>query len=157
MNIGGNWVAGNSATTLINQSVGTSTDGAHQHNIQTGGASASHLHGIGADGSHAHNVSGVGDHTHGIYADGAHAHNVALGGSSTPFGLLNPVLVVTKIIYAGNQAATAATGETAVGLLDQMEASDDLAAIRQELAELRAILAPPRPGRLMQSPSRGPH
>jgi microcystin-dependent protein len=150
--------AGGGPGSSVTAGTGPSTfgAGAHQHDIQTYGASAAHLHGISADGYHAHNVT-ITAHAHGITADGSHAHNISLGGSSTPFSVLPPVIVVTKIIYAGKQAATTVMADSAVSLLADMEASDDLAAIRQELAELRAILAPPRSQRVLHSPSRGPH
>jgi microcystin-dependent protein len=136
----------------------TSVNGRHSHNITVGGASTGHLHQITGDGSHLHNITSIGDHAHAIWADGTHSHNVWLGGSGQGFQVQNPVLVVTKIIYAGQQAAVVISGEAApLALLEQMEETDDLAAIRQELAELRAILAPPRTSRLLQSPSRGPH
>jgi hypothetical protein len=43
------------------------------------------------------------------------------------------------------------------GLATDLAITDELAALRTELAELRAILAPPRSLRVMSSPSRGPH
>ena len=57
------------------------------------------------DGSHSHNIGYSGNLQLGIYADGNHAHNVYLNGGGSPFAVLNPVIVVTKIIYAGTQAA----------------------------------------------------
>jgi len=83
--------------------------GYHTHNIQTYGASANHWHMVYADGNHAHNVYAVGDHTHGIAMDaqGSHGHSAWSGGSSTPFDIVQPVMVVSKIIYAGQQAAPA--------------------------------------------------
>ena len=129
----------------------SSVNGAHQHNITTDFAGF-HGHGISADGSHAHNISNVGDHAHGIYADGYHAHNVYLGGSSTPLLTQSPVLVVTKIIYAGKQAApfsaTASASTAAAG--------DEVAALREEVAALRALFETPRE-RLLRAPSRGAH
>jgi microcystin-dependent protein len=131
----------------------TSTDGAHQHNFTTGIESTAHAHAIAADGSHAHNVSVVGDHTHTINPDGSHVHTVNLGGGGTLFGLMQPVICVTKIIYAGQQAVTHAVGEAA----PTIEGRDELAVIREELAQLRAILAPARSPRLLSAPARGMH
>lgn len=153
----GNWVQGASGTQL--QFVGAQTDnqGAHAHNMQTGGASTAHSHVIYADGSHAHNLSYPGDHQHGIYADGVHTHNVYLNGGGQGLEVLNPVLVITKIIYAGQQAATflAAAAFDAAPTIDA-DPADELALIREELAALRAILAPPV-RRVPHSPLRGPH
>ena len=59
------------------------------------------------DGAHIHNVSYVDNHAHGIINDGAHTHTVSLGGSAQPFPLVQPVIVMTKIIYAGTQATMA--------------------------------------------------
>lgn len=81
---------------------------AHTHAIQTYGASANHWHQVYADGNHAHNVYAVGDHAHAIYADGSHGHISWSGGSGTRLEVVQPVMVVSKIIYAGAQAAPAA-------------------------------------------------
>ena len=136
--------------------VTTSTDGAHQHSFNTGGVSANHYHAISADGNHTHNVYAVGDHVHGIYGDGNHQHNVALGGGGQWFEVLNPIIVITKIIYAGQQAATMVAA-AADGVPTTLEGRDELAAIREELAQLRAILAPPAPQRRLSAPLRGPN
>jgi microcystin-dependent protein len=90
----------------------TDVAGGHGHNVGVGGASAAHLHGIYADGNHAHNVYAVGDHVHAlsIYGDGSHQHNIALGGSGQWFDLRTPYYVITKIIYAGAQAAPVVAG-----------------------------------------------
>ena len=137
--------------------INTSVNGAHTHALAINVA-GSHSHSISLDGGHQHTAQAVGDHTHAIYGDGSHAHNVWLGGGGVAMSVLNPVLVVTKIIYAGQQAAAVASADTAMSVLADLAATDDLAAIRQELAELRALLAPPaRSPRLLSSPSRGPH
>ncbi len=86
----------------------TDVQGAHTHAVGTYGASANHWHQVYADGNHAHNVYAVGDHAHAIYADGSHGHYAWSGGSNTPFDMVQPVMVVSKIIYAGAQAAPAA-------------------------------------------------
>lgn len=138
----------------------TSNGGAanHQHNVQTYGASTIHVHFIAADGNHAHNVT-VPGHTHGIYYDGDHQHTTYLNGGGSWLGLLNPVLVVTKIIYAGQDAATAAlaavAAPSAMSLAADASVEDELAAMREEIASLRAILAPVAAQRLLSSPLRG--
>src|SRR4029077_10383337 len=133
----------------------TDAAGNHSHNVQTYN-SGTHAHVINYDGNHAHNVSYVGDHTHGIYGDGNHAHNVSLGGGGSLFEVLGPILVVTKIIYAGQQASTmvAVASDAAVVTI---EGRDELAALRQEIADLRAILLPPPRPRALSAPMRGPH
>jgi microcystin-dependent protein len=155
--VGGFFTTGSAALGTGPFSVGgntvTSTDGAHQHNFTTGTESASHAHQITLDGSHAHNVSVVGDHTHTINPDGSHTHIINLGGGGTLYSLMQPVLVITKIIYAGQQAVTHAVGEVA----PTIEGRDELAVIREELAQLRAILAPARSPRLLSAPARGMH
>jgi microcystin-dependent protein len=138
-------------------SITTSTTGAHFHNVTTSTESGVHQHAILADGAHTHVVT-VTAHAHGITTDGSHAHTIALGGSGTLFPILQPVIVVTKIVFAGTQAATTVMGAMVPeGLATDMAITDELAALRTELAELRAILAPPRSLRVMSSPSRGPH
>jgi microcystin-dependent protein len=133
----------------------TADDGFHAHNIQTGGASATHVHQIYGDGNHAHNVYAVGDHVHGIYGDGSHSHNVYLNGSGGLFEVLGPALVVTKIIYAGAEAAivTAADIATAPTSSDTHQEIENL---REELAALRSLFETPR-ARMLSAPSRGPH
>jgi microcystin-dependent protein len=79
----------------VDVSLQTDIQGAHGHNLSTAGL-------------HAHTAGYSGNLQLGIYADGAHQHGVSLGGSNSPFWVLNPVLVCTKIIYAGSQAATTA-------------------------------------------------
>ena len=135
------------------QNLVTDVQGLHQHNVTTGGASTPHVHQIFADGGHQHNVT-ITAHTHGITADGGHQHNVNLGGGGNPFEVMSPILVVTKIIYCGSQASTRASLDTASP--SSLEGGDELAAIREELAALRAILAPPG-RRVMSSPMRGTH
>jgi len=83
--------------------------GGHTHAVGTYEA-PSHAHYIYWGGQHAHNVWGAGAHNHGIYLDGNHAHNVALGGSSAWFDIRQPAYVITKIIYAGAQAAPVIAG-----------------------------------------------
>src|SRR5580765_705695 len=131
----------------------TDTQGNHQHNIQTYGASTSHTHGIYADGNHAHTTTWVGDHAHGINGDGSHAHNVSLNGGGQPFEVMAPVIVLTKIIYAGQQAVTRA----ATAALEATVESDELAQIREELEQLRSLIYARRPHRVMSAPSRGMH
>lgn len=101
----------------------TDWQGAHAHNVSVAGAGNLGL-AIPADGSHGHNITTVGDHGHAIYVDngGAHTHNISGGGSSALFEVLSPVLVTTKIIYAGNQAA-AALAATAIAPQQQRRLS----------------------------------
>jgi microcystin-dependent protein len=149
VSVGGGFSTGNNFT--------TSTNGYHTHTFTSGGASANHLHAISTEPAHAHNVT-VTAHVHGITADGSHAHTIALGGSGTAFSVLQPIIVVTKIIFAGTQAATVVTGAMMPdALATDMAITDELATLRTELAELRAILMPPRSLRVMSSPVRGPH
>jgi len=70
----------------------TSTDGLHQHNVQTYGG---------------------GTHTHAIQTydgQGAHTHGVWLGGGGQPITMVSPYLAATKIIFAGPPGFTAAVG-----------------------------------------------
>lgn len=85
---------------------GTDAQGFHAHNVNVFGAGNLGL-GIQWDGNHAHNVYGVGDHSHAAAMDtqGSHQHSVALGGSGAWFDNMSPVIVATKIIYAGPQAS----------------------------------------------------
>ena len=151
------FVAGGSGTQLTsNQNLQTDVQGNHAHNVQTYNA-GTHTHYLYWDGNHGHNVSYVGDHQHGIYYDGSHAHNVYLNGSGVALEVLSPVLVVTKIIYAGQQATTMVALDAAAVTIEGNAERDELAVIRQELAELRALFAPPGQRRLLSAPSRGPH
>ena len=133
----------------------TDPAGAHQHNFQTSTESNEHAHAISADGNHAHNTNVVGDHNHGIFYDGNHAHNVNLNGGGTSLKTLSPVAVVTKIIYAGQEAAivTAADIATAPTSPDTHQEIENL---REEIAALRALFDTPR-ARMLSAPSRGPH
>lgn len=133
----------------------TDFQGSHQHNVTTGGASTAHSHVIYADGNHAHNVYAVGDHYHAIWQDGWHTHQVPLGGGGQALEVLNPILVVTKIIYAGKQAATSLAALDAASVA-ATGTEHELDAIREELAALRALFETPRQ-RLLSAPSRGPH
>jgi microcystin-dependent protein len=150
------YIAGSSGTQITsNQSLQTDTQGNHAHNVQTYGAGVIGL-GIPYDGNHTHNLSYVGDHQHGIYYDGAHAHNVYLNGSGQQMGVLSPILVVTKIIYAGLQATTFVAA-AAVTTIEGHAEQDELAAIRDELAALRALFAPALRQRVLSAPLRGTH
>jgi microcystin-dependent protein len=86
----------------------TSINGAHTHAIITD-TRGSHAHQLYWDGNHSHTVSAVGDHVHAISFGGDHTHTVASGGSGTRLEVVQPVMVVSKIIYAGSQAAVSAT------------------------------------------------
>lgn len=84
----------------------TSINGTHGHNITVNGTGNLDVS-IPGNGAHGHNTSADGWHTHGvtISAVGAHTHTISLG-SGTVFDIMSPVVVVTKIIYAGQQAST---------------------------------------------------
>jgi microcystin-dependent protein len=93
----------------------TSTFPAHTHAIATYGTGNLPLT-IFGDGSHGHNISTAGNHAHNltIYGDGSHQHTISLG-SGTWFDIMAPVVVVTKIIYAGSQASSRAITGAAAG------------------------------------------
>jgi microcystin-dependent protein len=132
----------------------TSTNGAHQHNVTTAAIGSLSLAIVG-DGSHGHTISTVADHNHVIGTDGAHTHNVNLGGGGTSLKTLSPIAVVTKIIYAGQEAAIV----TATDIAPAATSTDTHAEIenlREEIAALRALFETPR-ARMLSAPSRGPH
>jgi microcystin-dependent protein len=116
-----------------------------------------HVHGIAYDGSHAHTTTYTSIQL-GISADGVHQHNVPLGGGAQPFRVLNPILSVTKIIYAGSQAAAVTSVSAAVMTIEHepLERSE-LEELREEIAQLKALLMPPPQRRALSSPVRGPH
>lgn len=126
--------------------------GNHNHNFVTS-TIGNHSHVIFSDGDHWHTTTNDGVHNHGIYGDGAHQHSISLGGYGNNLKVLSPILVVTKIIYAGHQAVvhlSITTNPPAV------TAADELAMLREEVAALRALFETPRQ-RLLRAPSRGPH
>lgn len=133
----------------------TGAAGAHSHTVSSGSflpgpqMLQSGPYSFGADAT----TSTAPDHTHSITADGGHTHIVALNGGGQAFSNLTPYIVMTKIIYAGAQASTTMALAAPVTTTDS---SDELAAIREELAALRAILAPAR-RRVVSSPLRGVH
>ena len=108
-------------------------------------------------GAHTHTMQPAGFHTHSItvYATGDHAHSVSLGGGGQPLTVLNPFLVITKIIYAGSEAAivTAADVPTAPESTDLHREIENL---REEITALRALFETPR-ARMLSAPNRGPH
>lgn len=135
----------------------TDVQGAHYHSFTTNLENQNHYHSIVVDGAHSHNAGYSGNLSLPIGQDGNHQHTIYLGGSSAWFPVLGPVLVVTKIIYAGQQAAV---GMVVLGTAPTIEGRDELAAMRDELealrAEMRAVFAPVRQRRLA-APMRGPH
>jgi microcystin-dependent protein len=143
-------------TTSVNgahgHNVGMNTAGQHQHAIQTYNA-----------GSHGHNISYSGNLTLGINGDGNHSHTLALGGSGTPMSVLSPILVVTKVIFAGSQAFAAAATASAAPTIDASDwlDLDVVEELRQEIRDLRNEIARLRPypgvGHVMRAPSRGHH
>jgi hypothetical protein len=56
--------------------------------------------------THSHVLDYSGNLALGINLDGSHNHVVPLGGSGTYLPVTNPLLAVTKIIYAGQEAST---------------------------------------------------
>jgi microcystin-dependent protein len=140
-------------------SVQTDTQGLHQHNISTGTESALHTHSISVDGLHAHTTTYSGNLYSTIAVDGYHYHNVALGGGGQWLWMQNPIVVVTKIIYAGSQASTATATATAATSATS-PAATELDELRGEIAELRALLLAPHAvprRRTLSSPLRGVH
>ena len=138
----------------------TSTVGAATVSNTTGASISDpgHVHGIVADGNHGHNITYSGNLQLGINADGSHQHTIYLGGSSAWFETLPPIVVVTKIIYAGTQAATMVAAADVSAPTRLADDENELALIREELAALRALFAPAgRHPRLMSAPIRGPH
>ena len=137
----GNNVGGSPAVTISgNQIAQTDAQGAHTHALGINAAGA-HTHQTDLQGIHQHSVT-ISAHTHAIIADGNHAHNVNLGGGGNPFEVMSPILVVTKIIYAGSQASTRAALDAASVAPSATDSTDEMAAIREELAALRALFAP---------------
>ena len=90
----------------------TDTQGNHYHNLSIA-TDGWHNHAISYDGSHAHNLSYSGNISVGIATDNGHTHTVRLGGAATPLTIVAPYVVLTKIIYAGTQAAMLASADAA--------------------------------------------
>jgi microcystin-dependent protein len=118
-------------THLPSYNLTVSTTGAHTHGGLTGGAGA-HSHSVAVPnaspvaavtpgdlggiwstnaGMTTVATSGQDQHVHTVASDGNHTHTVALGGGGTALPVLSPVIVFTKIIYAGAQAVTRALGK----------------------------------------------
>ena len=133
----------------------TSADGVHQHSFTTDGMSVSHTHVINADGSHTHGASIAPDHRHLIDTDGYHQHNVSLGGGGLSLKTLSPIAVVTKIIYAGQEAAIVTAADIAPAPASN-DTHTEIEALREEIAALRSLFEMPR-ARMLSAPSRGPH
>jgi hypothetical protein len=112
-------VQGASGTQAQNVNTRTDVTGLHYHNISTT-TNGAHQHSIDTQGSHQHNITYSGNLQLGIYADGAHAHNFSLGGSGTPLIMINPLLVTTKIIFAGRQAASFAARTQIEGTVSRL-------------------------------------
>jgi microcystin-dependent protein len=132
--------------------IGMNNAGNHQHNIQTYGG-----------GSHGHNITYSGNLQLGIYQDGSHTHTLSLGGSATPLSVIGPILVVTKIIFAGSQAFASVSTASAVPTIDADEwlDIDVVEQLRMEIRDLRNEVARLRPhlgvGHVMRAPMRGTH
>lgn len=99
------------STVFGNTNYTTDVQGAHSHNVATYGSGILGV-AIVSDGAHGHNISGVGDHTHALSlaADGGHSHTVTFTGGGEWYDIMSPVMVTTKIIYAGSQAVALALG-----------------------------------------------
>jgi hypothetical protein len=130
--------------------------GNFDHNGWYTGPAGAHSHTISVDGSHGHNISYSGNFQLGIYPDGNHQHNVSLGGYGGSLNVLSPVIVITKIIFAGLQAATMLAAEAAPMTIEH-EPLTGLDELREEIAQLKALLMPPLQRRALSSPVRGPH
>lgn len=119
-----------------------------------------HTHTTDTQGGHGHNISYSGNIQLGIYPDGSHQHTIYLGGSSAWFPVMQPMIVFTKIIYAGQQAAAAMMVAAATTIEGVVVEADEIASLREELAQLRAEIGflrhPPNPRRLA-APLRGSH
>jgi microcystin-dependent protein len=152
---GGSLAAGGSATTVPAQTATSNAGAANHAHSFTSDVAGAHQHNIALDGLHAHTAAFVADHQHVINVDGGHTHTVNLAGGATPMLVLSPVLTITKIVYAGTQASTRAVLDAAPAPGSFTDANDEMAAIREELAALRAILAPAR--RVPRSPTRSTH
>jgi microcystin-dependent protein len=133
----------------------TDTVPGHTHSFTTTGEDVAHVHAIVTDGGHIHTTTTAAEHTHAIQLDGDHAHFVSLGGGGVGLEIIQPVLVITKIIYAGSEAAivTAADIATAPTSSDTHQEIENL---REEIAALRSLFETPR-ARMLSAPSRGPH
>ena len=128
--------------------------GDHQHSFTTDNQNVLHWHQINADGNHAHNVA-IPSHQHGIASDGAHQHNVNLGGGGSSLKTLSPIAVVTKIIYAGSEAAIVTAADIAAAPTST-DTHQEIENLREEIAALRSLFETPR-ARMLSAPSRGPH
>ena len=152
------------STVFGNTAYTSDGSGSHGHNITVNGA-GNHIHNIATygGGSHQHNITYSGNLQLGIYQDGGHQHNVPLGGSGTPMSVLSPILVVTKIIFAGSQAFAAVSAASAVPTIDADEwlDIDVVEQLRMEIRDLRNEVARLRPhlgvGHTMRAPMRGTH
>jgi microcystin-dependent protein len=154
----GSGVAAGGISAIAGGSAGgytTSVNGIHQHNVSVGGASTAHSHTIFGDGSHAHTTNTAADHAHGIWGDGSHQHNVNLGGGGQSLYVQSPALVITKIIYAGAEAAIVTAADIAAAPTSP-DTHQEIENLREEIAALRSLFETPR-ARMLSAPSRGPH
>jgi hypothetical protein len=155
-NVPGDNVAGGAGNQI--QITGQQTDpgGAHAHNFMTDGSLNLTVI-VPTDGNHYHTTNTTGAHNHGITVDGNHTHAVTLGGGGVPLTVLNPFLCITKIIFAGDQASLTAFAAVADVASTTADTRAEIDALREEVAELRRLFAPPGGPRLLSAPSRGPH
>jgi microcystin-dependent protein len=142
---------GNSSNQIAITGQQTDPAGAHTHPFTTGSSNFT----LAFDGNHAHNVT-VAAHTHAISTDGSHTHYAWLNGGGSPFAVLSPIIVVTKIIFAGDQASLTAFGAV-VDVPAESDTRAQIDALREEIAQLKRLFAPPGGQRLLSAPMRGPH
>jgi microcystin-dependent protein len=148
---------GSSVMSSVFGTTGYQTDfqGTHNHEFTSDGASNNHLHAITLDGVHTHTALGVADHIHAIPASVSHVHTVTLGGGGSSLKTLSPIAVVTKIIYAGAEAAIITAADIAPAPTSP-DTHQEIENLREEIAALRALFETPR-ARMLSAPSRGPH
>jgi microcystin-dependent protein len=133
----------------------TDSQGSHAHTVNFYSGMSGNLGlAIPYDGGHTHTTNWSPNFQLGIAWDGNHQHNVNLNGGGQAFEVLSPILVVTKIIYAGTQAASFAA---ASAVTIEHEPLSELQELREEIAQLKALLMPPPQRRALSSPVRGPH
>jgi microcystin-dependent protein len=132
-------------TSVSGTGISIQNAGSHAHNITTSSA-----------GAHSHTTSYSGNLTLGINSDGSHTHTIPLGGGGVAMTIQNPVAVVTKIIYAGTQAATMSA--SAAATTTRSASTDEMTALRDEIEQLRALILSGRmPPRVQRAPLRGMH
>ena len=146
-------LGGGGVSAYSGQTNSTGNAGGHTHTASLG-ASGPLSVALVNDGTHFHNVT-VAAHSHGIVSDGNHTHNVNLGGGGASLKTLSPIAVVTKIIYAGAEAAIVTAADIAPAPASS-DTHQEIESLREEIAALRSLFETPR-ARMLSAPSRGPH